>query len=243
MKDQIELGPGAQATLWEADAVTFNLAAPPGFRGLRPELPLKIYTRNLPHWRQQGATYFVTFHLADALPAAKRNELEMMQRDWEARHPPPHDKAVLARQAMQIYRMTEKWLDAGSGQCWFRQAKYASELRRIVLHFHEQRYEIGCFTIMANHCHLIMRPFEGFELEDELGSFKSISARFVNKHEHAAGEVWQQESYDRIIRDEEHLYGVVQYIGSNAQRAGIPPDRWDRWINPTWQKCGWSFAQ
>ena len=53
--------------------MTFNLDPPPGFRGLDPHRPVKIYTRNLPHWRQAGASYFVTFHLADALPAARKN--------------------------------------------------------------------------------------------------------------------------------------------------------------------------
>ena len=48
-----------------------NPAPPPGFRGLNPEQPVQIYYRHLPHWRQAGATYFVTFRLADALPQEK----------------------------------------------------------------------------------------------------------------------------------------------------------------------------
>jgi len=48
---------------------------PPGFRGLDPEKPLHFYRRHLPHWRQDGATYFVTFLLADALPEARVAEL------------------------------------------------------------------------------------------------------------------------------------------------------------------------
>jgi putative transposase len=31
-------------------------------------MPMRIYWRNLPHWRQNGATYFVTFRLADSIP-------------------------------------------------------------------------------------------------------------------------------------------------------------------------------
>jgi hypothetical protein len=30
--------------------------------------PASIYTRSLPHWQQEGATYFVTFRLAGSLP-------------------------------------------------------------------------------------------------------------------------------------------------------------------------------
>jgi len=36
--------------------------------------PLQIYTGGLPHWRQAGVPYFVTFRLADAIPQAKLQE-------------------------------------------------------------------------------------------------------------------------------------------------------------------------
>src|SRR5205814_3466212 len=38
------------------------------FRALDPHSEIKIARRNLPHWRQAGVVYFVTFRLADALP-------------------------------------------------------------------------------------------------------------------------------------------------------------------------------
>lgn len=223
--------------------MTFNLEAPPGFRGFNPDAPLKIYTRNLPHWRQNGATYFVTFNLADALPVEKRNELDAMRREWERRFPPPRDEATWTEYAKAVFRQVEKWMDAGYGKCWFRQPVYANELQRSILHFHEQRYDVGCFVIMANHCHLVIRPLDDFELEDEVGAIKNVTAIFVNKHESLSGALWQQESYDRIIRDEEHLYRVVQYIGANPRRAAIPIDKWHRWINPVWQAVGWDFHE
>jgi hypothetical protein len=41
-----------------------------------PEADFQVYRRNLPHRRQAGVTYFVTFHLADSLPAQKLAALE-----------------------------------------------------------------------------------------------------------------------------------------------------------------------
>ena len=38
----------------------WNLPAPPGFVGFDPNKPMRFYERNLPHWRQEGATYFTT---------------------------------------------------------------------------------------------------------------------------------------------------------------------------------------
>ena len=46
---------------------------PPGFRGLDPDKRIRIYTRHLPHRRQDGATYFVTFRLADSLPEDRKS--------------------------------------------------------------------------------------------------------------------------------------------------------------------------
>ncbi|KAA1262313.1 Transposase IS200 like protein [Rubripirellula obstinata] len=221
--------------------MTLNLDAPPGFRGLDPDKPLKMYTRNLPHWRQDGATYFVTFNLADALPGPKKEELKSMRREWEHRNPPPRDEATWTQYAKSVFVKVEKWMDAGYGQCWFRRACYAKELWRSILHYHTQRYQVGCFTIMGNHCHLVMRPFAQIELEQEVGSIKSVTARFIGKREQRKGPLWQQEAYDRIIRDDEHLYRVVQYIGANPGRAGIPPNEWHRWINPEWKAAGWDF--
>jgi len=223
--------------------MTFNLDPPPGFRGLDPHRPVKIYTRSLPHWRQDGATYFVTFNLADALPGAKKNELTAMRREWELRHPPPRDEATWTAYAKTVFEKVEKWMDCGYGRCWFREPKYAAELERAILHFHDQRYEIGCFAIMANHCHLVIRPFDSHELEGEVGSMKSVTTQFVNRAEALSGDLWQQESYDRIIRDEEHLYRVVQYVGTNPRRAGLPRKSWRRWINPGWKTLGWGFRE
>ena len=228
----------------------FNLDPPPGFRGLDPDRPVRIYSRNLPHWRQDGATYFVTFNLADALPGAKKNELKAMRREWEYRHPPPRDETTWTAYARTVFAKAEKWMDSGYGRCWFRRPKYAAELKRAILHFHDRRYEIGCFVIMANHCHLVIRPFDSCELENEVGSMKSVTSQFINRAEALGGDLWQQESYDRIIRDEEHLYRVVQYVGTNPRRAGLPrntgrgpmlPESWCRWINPEWKTLGWDF--
>jgi REP element-mobilizing transposase RayT len=221
--------------------MNFNLSPPPDFHGFDPNKRLRVYTRNLPHWRQAGATYFVTFNLADALPTAKRNELASMRRVWENRYPPPRDESTWTEYAKVMFQKVEKWLDIGFGKCWFQYDGYAGELRRTILHFHEVRYEVGCFVIMPNHCHLVIRPFETFELEEEVGAMKNITAIFVNKEEGRQGQLWHQESYDRIIRDAEHLYRVIQYIGANPRRAGIPHEKWLRWINPDWQLRGWDF--
>src|SRR5687767_11158744 len=47
--------------------------------------------RNLPHWEQAEATYFVTFGLADAVPASLRAQWEEELTNWLPHHPKPWD--------------------------------------------------------------------------------------------------------------------------------------------------------
>jgi hypothetical protein len=53
--------------------------------------------------------------------------------------------------------------------------------------------------------------------------------------------LWQEESFDRIARDEEHLYRVVQYIGRNPDKAELGQGEFVRWIDPEWEQIGWGF--
>ena len=94
---------------------------------------------------------------------------------------------------------------------------------------------------MHNHVHLVMKPNVGFELEDILEGLKGFVSRKVNRHLSRTGVLWEQESFDRIIRDEEHLFRVIQYIGRNPGKAGYAREQWVRWIYPEWEELGWGF--
>jgi hypothetical protein len=59
------------------------------------EADFQVYRRKLPHWRQAGVTYFVTFRLADSLPTQKLATLKEEKKRWLALNPPPHKKAKL----------------------------------------------------------------------------------------------------------------------------------------------------
>ena len=79
------------------------------------------------------------------------------------------------------------------------------------------------------------------DLEDLIGSWKSFSARRIDKTLGLSGPLWQDESYDRIIRDEEHLWRSLQYIGRNPKKDILQTNEYLLWINPEWQQVGWNF--
>lgn len=219
----------------------FNRSAPPNFRGLHPDLPIRVYYRNLPHWRQLGATYFVTFRLADALPQSKVRLMQRLQAEWERANPLPRTDQQWEKYVRQIVTRGDAWLDEGYGACLLQRASCAAHLEETLMHFQDERYFVSCWTVMPNHCHLLICPNDGWELEDILKGIKGVAARRINATLSRQGSLWQEESYDRIVRDEEHLWRCVQYIGRNPQQAGLPPNHWRCWIDPRWEQAGWRF--
>jgi REP element-mobilizing transposase RayT len=107
-----------------------------------------------------------------------------------------------------------------------------------------KHYELGCYVVMPNHVHAVVRPLcpAATPLEEVLRLWKGSSSRAMNQALDSVGPVWQRESYDRIIRDAEHLYRVLQYIGNNPVKAKLPVGAYRLWIRPDWVKQGWNFT-
>lgn len=110
-----------------------------------------------------------------------------------------------------------------------------------LLHFQDERYVMFCFAVLPNHAHLVIKPLPGRELETILESAKGFISRKVNARLGRNGQLWAEESYDRIVRNEEHLYRVVQYIGDNPRKAGLSRRSWVRWIHSEWEEAQWGF--
>ncbi|MDX1945582.1 MAG: transposase [Pirellulaceae bacterium] len=222
----------------------WNLAAPPGFVGFDSDRPVRIYSRHLPHWRQEGVTYFATFRLADSLPQNRLRELAALRATWEKNHPTPRsDKQweALTRLSMEH---VENWLDEGQGSCVLRQAFAADCLEQKLRHFDGQQYDLWAFVIMPNHVHLLVKPYSDalHPLERLEQAWKTYSARAINAASGTSGSLWQAESFDRMVRDEEHLYRCLQYIGRNPRRAGLGLHEARRWVRPEWASAGWGFV-
>jgi REP element-mobilizing transposase RayT len=97
---------------------------------------------------------------------------------------------------------------------------------------------------MPNHVHAIVRPFDWGDdpVEEILRTWKGTTARRINERAGDDGSLWQRESFDRIIRDEEHLWRVLQYIGSNPRNAKLREGEYVLWMNPEWTDVGWKVV-
>jgi hypothetical protein len=62
-----------------------------------------------------------------------------------------------------------------------------------------------------------------------------VSAWKINKSRNQAGHVWQDESYDRIVRDQAELIREFYYMLYNPVKKGLTNDPWRYhgwWCNP-----------
>jgi REP element-mobilizing transposase RayT len=218
---------------------------PPGFQGLREDLPLHVYTRHMPHWRQDGATYFVTFRQHDSLPQERLDELAAIKAEWQRKHRPPQPKKALEDLARMVFERVEQWLDLGCGSCVLKDRTLSELVVKPLHHFDNERYELDGYVVMPNHVHVLVRPLhpDKYSLESICKSWKSHSGRRINEALGASGEFWQDESYDRIIRDEEHLWRVIQYIGRNPRIAHLAKDSCPLWFRPDWEQLGWKVIE
>ena len=104
------------------------------------------------------------------------------------------------------------------------------ELAEIVVgalhHFRGERYQLYSWCVMPNHVHVIFKPFEQFELNSVVHSWKRFSSRQINIAMGRTGELWQREYYDRLIRDEDELERAINYVIENPGKAGLKNWRW-----------------
>ncbi len=62
------------------------MSTTPVFRPFDPDGPVRVYVRHLPHWRQPGATYFVTFRQDDSIPQSVLAEWVDIRSRWFEAH-------------------------------------------------------------------------------------------------------------------------------------------------------------
>ena len=135
---------------------------------------------HLPHLKKEGAAYFVTFRLADSLPAGeivrlKQERQAILEQSRAAKRPLTwhEEQQLLAWYCDRV----ESLLDAGRGACWLSQPAVADLVADALRFFAGQRYELRAWVVMPNHVHAIVWPMPGHILSDILHSWKSFTSK------------------------------------------------------------------
>jgi carbamoylphosphate synthase large subunit/REP element-mobilizing transposase RayT len=179
--------------------------------------------RNLPHWEQDGATYFVTFRLADAVPAQLAAEWREELETWRHFHPEPWDAKTAHDYQKRFFQAREHWLDQGHGTCALRNPSAFEAVAEALRYFDGKRYHLDVFVVMPNHVHALVQPLQGYALKEITRSWKSYTAREINKRLGRSGILWMEESFYRIVRSADELTRYRNYILRNPENAGLRP--------------------
>jgi REP element-mobilizing transposase RayT len=116
--------------------------------------------------------------------------------------------------------------------CTYRRWQLPARAREIVvdvfLRGDGKLFELLALVVMPDHVHVALNPLADMDgqvsIPEILQTIKGTSSHRINKELGRLGAVWQQESFDRALRREEHLASKIEYMLLNPVRAGLVRD-------------------
>jgi len=77
---------------------------------------------------------------------------------------------------------------------------------------------------MARHAPTFGRPIAG-SLATTVGAFKSAASRRINRQRGTPGApLWQRNYYERVVRDDQELHAIREYIATNPTQWAHDPE-------------------
>jgi REP element-mobilizing transposase RayT len=177
-----------------------------------------FHRRNLPHLYFNDGIYFITSRLINSIPHEKLEQLKN------------ETKNISGEKQKRLFKKYDVLMDSGEyGEKYLKNPKCA-EIVKDTLHYPDgKEYKLICYCIMPNHFHMVFELLQNNKgISKIMQSIKRISARDCNKILSRSGAFWQDESFDRWVRDEKELYFVIRYILLNPVTAGLVSD-WKDW--------------
>lgn len=206
---------------------------------------VRFRRRMLPHWDVPGGTYFITSCLYDSLPAQGVLDIRKLERRLQGqRRPPGMSPQDWERQKWKIvFARRDEWMDLHPAVRHLEDERLAAVVQKALYHFAGDRYDLLAYVIMPSHFHWLFRPQDNWVAslsesvnkrsprERIMHSLLSFSSRICHQILETSGPFWQSESYDHVVRDEDELSRIVDYIELNPVRRG--------WVK---QREAWRFS-
>ncbi|GAB4294435.1 MAG: hypothetical protein Kow0098_15960 [Ignavibacteriaceae bacterium] len=177
-----------------------------------------FHRRNLPHLYFSDGIYFITSRLINSIPVDK---LEQLQSET---------KNTNDEKLKRLFQKYDALMDSGEYGEKYLKIPECADVVKTTLHYPDRKdYNLISYCIMPNHFHLVFKLLPlNKGISKIMQSIKRISARDCNKILKRTGAFWQDESFDRWVRDEKELYYVIRYVLLNPVNAGLVDD-WRDW--------------
>jgi REP element-mobilizing transposase RayT len=188
----------------------------------------------LPHWEVADGRYFITIHLAGAIPASGqeriRAEVDRLRRaltSGQTGH----------WQRLRLSAAVERWLDRAPSVMYLGEAAAAE----MVCEALEHRASLGVwelfeYVVMPSHVHLFVR-LTGGRLKDSVEQFKTWTGGRLARlmAERCQAPVWQKEWFDHWSRSPDEDSRIRAYLRANPVKAGLVT-RWEDWPWSSWYR-------
>jgi type I restriction enzyme R subunit len=208
-----------------------------------PEQPVSRTRGHLPHWEQDRATYFITWRLADSIPKRVWESWRERRSAWLRSHRIDPDGAdwrrllenlpdEVRRDFRRFATQLEDELDAGHGACSLRKMDLALIVADALRHWDGEKYLLGDFVIMPNHVHLLVGGLSHGKMLAQVTSWKKWSALQINKATGERGRLWQDESFDHLVRSVGAFQKFRKYIAGNPEKGHLREGEFLLWQRP-----------
>lgn len=183
----------------------------------------KTFTRrNLPHLYYDEGTYFITYRLRNSLPAniikRLREETNLLKETDDIR-----EKRIFKKYDQLLHN------NSSAGDKVLTRPDIAKINEDKLHEIDGKDYNLICYCIMPNHIHLVFSLLKNNRgISKIMQSIKGASSREINKILNTEGRLWQDESFDRLVRDDLELYNIINYVINNPVEAQLV-NNWKDW--------------
>lgn len=194
---------------------------------------IAFWCGQLPHWEVEDGRYFVTVHLAGAIPKQAMQRIRAISEELRqgASRQTPDARLELHR---RVFREIESWLDRAPQATELNHSDVAKMvLEAIEFRQRDGRWNVFEFVLMPSHIHLFFEVLRG-SLKETLEDFKRWTGHRALKILGRGGErFWQDEWFDHWSRSDEEDERISAYIRRNPEQAGLVKDYrvwpWGSW--------------
>ena len=156
--------------------------------------------KNLPHISKYGYYQFVTFRTYDSMDAYLQKIVDSNIENSKKQY------------------ILDNYLDNSlNGRYLNHQILELS--KNYILEQDKKLFELISFIIMPNHIHILFK--ETMELSEVMRKLKGGLSFLINKELKKKGQFWENNYYDKMIRDKRHFEIVYEYIKNNAIKANL----------------------
>jgi type I restriction enzyme R subunit len=186
-------------------------------------MPEQYYERHLPHQIPEDTPLFLTWNLKGAITRQMRDCIEeegrRLERMGDKAGETPAQRRL--REGKLLFAFQDRLLgETTQGPLYLKDPKAAQVVVDAILFGVLERYDLFAFVVMANHLHVLLTP--RIALARITKGLKGYTSYRINELHNCRGRiVWQDESYDHWVRDEEEFFRIIDYIERNPVQAGL----------------------